>query len=101
MGGHFKLAIRHAVSLDKEFDAFSGTLVCTVPASGVSLREADLDGRLGWIFGAEGRGVSERAARRAKVKVTIPMAAGTESLNVAATAAICLYEAFSRPGARS
>jgi TrmH family RNA methyltransferase len=101
MGGHFKLAIRHAVSLDKEFDAFSGTLVCTVPASGVSLREADLDGRLGWIFGAEGRGVSERAARRAEVKVTIPMAAGTESLNVAATAAICLYEAFSRPGARS
>jgi TrmH family RNA methyltransferase len=56
---------------------------------------------LGWIFGAEGRGVSDELARRADVKVTIPMAAGTESLNVAATAAICLYAAFSRPGARS
>jgi TrmH family RNA methyltransferase len=101
MGGHFKLAIRQAVLLAKEFDAFSGTLVCTVPAYGVSLQEADLDGRLGWIFGAEGRGVSDELARRADVKVTIPMAAGTESLNVAATAAICLYAAFSRPGARS
>jgi len=30
--------------------------------------------------------------------VTIPMAAGTESLNVAAAAAICLYESFSRSG---
>jgi TrmH family RNA methyltransferase len=30
---------------------------------------------------------------RATVRVTIPMAAGSESLNVAAAAAICLYEA--------
>lgn len=101
MGGHFKLAVRQVASLDREFDAFGGTLVCTVPASGLSLRQADLRGRLGWILGAEGRGVSESAARHARLKVTIPMAAGTESLNVAAAAAICLYEAFSRPGARS
>jgi TrmH family RNA methyltransferase len=101
MGGHFKLAVRQVASLDKEFDAFDGTLLCTVPAKGLALRKADLRGRIGWIFGAEGSGISEELARRAEVKVTIPMAAGTESLNVAAAAAICLYEAFSRPGARS
>jgi len=30
--------------------------------------------------------------------VTIPMVPGTESLNVAAAAAICLYQSFSRSG---
>lgn len=96
MGGHFKLAIRQAPSLEKELQAFSGTLVCTVPANGIALREAELRGRLGWIFGAEGGGISETVARRARLKVTIPMAPATESLNVAAAAAICLYEAFGR-----
>jgi TrmH family RNA methyltransferase len=72
-----------------------------VPASGVSLRGADLRGRLGWIFGAEGRGLSEATLARVRLKLTIAMAPGAESLNVAAAAAICLYEAFSRPGARS
>jgi RNA methyltransferase, TrmH family len=65
------------------------------------LRESDLRGRLGWIFGAEGRGLSEATARRAHLRVTVPMARGTEPLNVAAAAAICFYEAFSRPGAGS
>jgi tRNA G18 (ribose-2'-O)-methylase SpoU len=32
----------------------------------------------------------------AKLKVTIPMAPGSESLNVAAAAAICLYEGARR-----
>ena len=50
-------------------------------------------------LGAEGSGLSEETLRRAKVKVTIPMAAGTESLNVAAAAAICLYQSFAVNGA--
>jgi len=42
--------------------------------------------------------LSDEAMRRADLKVTIPMTAGTESLNVAAAAAICLYQSFSRSG---
>ncbi|TAK82684.1 MAG: RNA methyltransferase [Betaproteobacteria bacterium] len=99
MGGHFKLAVRQVALLAKELEDFSGTVVCTVPENGISLRQAELRGRLGWVFGAEGRGLSEATMQRAKVKLTVPMAAGTESLNVAAVAAICLYEAFSRPAA--
>lgn len=96
MGGHFKLALRQAAELAKELDAFQGKLVCTVSTQGVALNKADLTGKLGWIFGAEGRGVSEPSAARASVKVSIPMAPGTESLNVAAAAAICLYASFVR-----
>jgi RNA methyltransferase, TrmH family len=98
MGGHFRLALRQVPELARDLDRFPGRLVCTVASGGEPLRESDLSGRLGWIFGAEGRGVSEALARRAALRVTIPMAAGTESLNVAAAAAICLYEGFSRPG---
>ena len=101
MGGHFKTAIQQVTDLEERLARFEGKLVCTVSHAGAGLRDADLRGRLGWIFGAEGGGVSESAARHARLEVTIPTAAGTESLNVAAAAAICLYEAFSRPGARS
>ena len=56
----------------------------------------DLSGRIAWVFGSEGKGVSPEVRRNAAVRVTIPTAPGTESLNVAAAAAICLCEAFSR-----
>jgi RNA methyltransferase, TrmH family len=98
MGGHFALSIRQA---DDLLGGFNGKLVCTVAQGGVDVREADLSGRLGWVFGSEGRGVSRAAQDKAALRVTISTAPATESLNVAAAAAICLYEAFSRPGGRS
>jgi TrmH family RNA methyltransferase len=101
MGGHFRLNLRSSGDLGAEMEQFEGTPVCTVPRGGVSLRQADLGGRLGWIFGAEGQGVSPALQERAALRITIPTAPGTESINVAAAAAICLYEAFSRPGAGS
>jgi TrmH family RNA methyltransferase len=96
MGGHFKLAIRQVHDLAKALAEFDGTLLCTVLAGGTPLPQAEWTGRLGWVFGAEGQGLSEDIARRAAERVRIPMQAGTESLNVAAAAAICLYEAFRR-----
>jgi len=94
MGGHFAIGIRQ---VDDLVAATSGTrLICTVVHGGRPLREADLSGA--WAFGAEGAGLSAELLARAAERVTIPMAGG-ESLNVAAAAAICLYEAFCRkPG---
>jgi len=97
MGGHFRVAIEAA--FEERLKAFKGTLACTVVRGGSALR--DIPSPVGWIFGGEGQGVSEAVARMAKLKVTIPMAAGMESLNVAAAAAICLYETASRRGAGS
>jgi RNA methyltransferase, TrmH family len=96
MGGHFKLAIRQVPDIAAELDRFGGKLLCTVLNGGTPLRQAELDGRLGWVFGSEGGGISEAVAKRASLSVTIPMAPRTESINVAAAAAICLYEAFAR-----
>jgi RNA methyltransferase, TrmH family len=96
MGGHFKLAVRQVADLEKALEGFKGTTVCTLSNGGTPLNRSELKGRLGWIFGAEGKGVSEAIARHAALKVTIPMEPGTQSINVAAAAAICLYEGFNQ-----
>lgn len=101
MGGHFALQVRTISSLEEELERFPGRLLCAVPRAGMSLGKADLDGPIGWIFGAEGKGVSAAAASHADLKITIPMTPGSESLNVAAAAAICFCEAFSRRAAGS
>jgi TrmH family RNA methyltransferase len=100
MGGHFTIGIRQVDDLGAAITAYGGRTICTVVHGGQHLREADLSGRIGWAFGAESAGLSAAILAHAAERVTIPMAGG-ESLNVAAAAAICLYEAFSRPGGGS
>ena len=92
MGGHFQVAIDSA--FDERLKAFKGTLACTMVRGGSAL--GDIPKPVGWIFGGEGQGVSAAVERLAKLRITIPMAPGTESLNVAAAAAICFYETFRR-----
>jgi len=101
MGGHFGLSIRQVSELGEAADAFAGKLVCTVSRAGQPLGAVDLSGQVGWIFGSEGRGVSEALQSRATARVSIPVAGQVESLNVAAAAAICFYEKLNRPAARS
>jgi TrmH family RNA methyltransferase len=101
MGGHFRLSVQQVPALDAAVEAYAGRLVCTVARDGQALRKADLSGPIGWIFGSEGAGVGADLAVRAAVRVTIPMTAGAESLNVAAAAAVCFYEKASRPGGKS
>lgn len=45
------------------------------------------------LVGNEGAGLPEEIERSADARVRVPMSAGTESLNVAAAAAVLLYEA--------
>ena len=53
----------------------------------------DLLGRpTAWLFGPESHGLSGEIAGHADHRVRIPMSGGAESLNVAAAAAICLYQ---------
>jgi TrmH family RNA methyltransferase len=57
-----------------------------------SLDDVDLAVPTAWLFGSEAHGLSAEVAAAADVRVKIPMAGGAESLNVAAAAAICLYQ---------
>jgi RNA methyltransferase, TrmH family len=58
----------------------------------VSLDDADLAAPTAWLFGPEAHGLSPDVAAAADVRVRIPMSGGAESLNIAAAAAICLYQ---------
>jgi RNA methyltransferase, TrmH family len=98
MGGHFAVGIRQMDDLAAAIAESGARLLCTVVHGGRPLREANLTGA--WAFGSEGAGLSAPLLELAAERVTIPMAGG-ESLNVAAAAAICLYEAFSRPAVGS
>lgn len=92
MGAQFALRIASSGDLSQAVKRFDGTLACTVPRDGLPLAKADLRGRIGWIFGGEGQGVSPALAGVATLMVSIPMPGSAESLNVAAAAAICFYE---------
>jgi tRNA G18 (ribose-2'-O)-methylase SpoU len=50
------------------------------------------DEKVAVLVGAEGPGLSDAALRAADVRVRIPMARGTDSLNVATAAALAFYE---------
>jgi len=95
-GGHFLVGIRQVDDLAAAVRRFKGRVLCATARAGLRLRDVVFAGETGWLFGGEGAGVSAGLEELAAASVAVPMAAGTESLNVAAAAAICLYEAFSR-----
>jgi len=92
MGAHFFLSIFEDVDPVEFGRAFNGTIVAMEPRAAASLYELDLSGPVAWMFGNEGAGLSEGAWRLATHRVRIPMPGSAESLNVAAAAAICLFE---------
>lgn len=99
-GAHFSMLLAEGADLKSALGEFGGKIICTVPRGGLPLADTDLSGRIGWLLGAEGQGVSSALAALATLRVSIPMNAATESLNVAAAAAICFHE-FSRRGPRA
>lgn len=95
MGAHFGLALAEGLSLaDLEPGGLPwvGTSLqgaCTLPA-------APLPPQAVWVFGHEGQGLGQEVLARCALTVRIPQPGGEESLNVAAAAAVCLYEALRR-----
>ena len=65
----------------------------TAPRDGTPLPSSDLRIACAIMLGGEGGGLSGEVMNAADARLTIPMRGGIESLNVAAAAAIVLYEA--------
>lgn len=91
-GAHFALEIREQVDLDSFLRGYSGLSVAAVAHDGVSLYELDCAGPTAWLFGNEGAGIAPALISLVRQRATIPLAPGSESLNVAAAAAVCLFE---------
>jgi len=95
-GAHFLTTLVEDVDLAAwvgTFHAAGGRVFAADVAAGTALYDADLRGRLAVVIGSEGSGLSENLLARVDQRITIPMAAGSESLNAAAAAAVVLFEA--------
>jgi TrmH family RNA methyltransferase len=68
-------------------------IVAAAPRGGRPIYDADLRGPTAILIGGEGPGLSPSQLAAADDRVVIPMQAPVESLNVAVTAALFVYEA--------
>ncbi len=92
MGAHFMTQIHEQCDLLALAHAFKGKVIATSHRAGASVFDADLGGEIALVFGNEGGGLSSALAQAAHAVVAIPMQGKVESLNIAAAAAICLFE---------
>ena len=93
MGAHFRIRISEAVDPEALGGALAGMWIGAVVRDAPSLWTCQLPGQaVGWAFGSEGAGLSAAVLERCALRVRIPMSRDAESLNVAAAAAVCLFE---------
>jgi RNA methyltransferase, TrmH family len=96
MGSALRVPIARC-STDEAVELIEGhglALIATDPRGGRSLFTCDLEGPLAIAIGAEGFGLPASIVERASLRVSIPMAPPVESLNVAVSTALVVYEAF-------
>ncbi|HZF78964.1 MAG TPA: RNA methyltransferase [Rubrivivax sp.] len=95
MGAHFGL--RLVEGLDEAALAILRVpLLATSSHADLALPDASLPDPCAWVLGHEGQGVSAGLLQACALQVRIPQPGGEESLNVAAAAAVCLYESARR-----
>jgi RNA methyltransferase, TrmH family len=92
MGAHFALRMYEGVDLSTIATRYEGSVFAAAGHGDVPYYEADLSGRVALIFGNEGAGISAVLRKAAHRTISIPMPGKAESLNVAAAAAVCLFE---------
>jgi TrmH family RNA methyltransferase len=91
MGAHFGLRLVEGVD-EATLGALAVPLFGTSSHAGQQLDAFALPWPCAWVFGHEGRGIAAAVASRCQAMLAIPQPGGGESLNVAAAAAVCLYE---------
>ena len=92
MGAQFALAIHEHANLQAIIAADPARVLATDLAATRSLYDAALPADCHFLFGNEGAGLPPELSQAAGLRVRIPMPGNAESLNVAASAAVCLFE---------
>jgi TrmH family RNA methyltransferase len=92
MGAHFSLQIHEHADLAALVRSASLPVLATSSHASEQIYDIDLAQPVAWLFGHEGQGVSADLLALASSRVAIPHLGAIESLNVAASAAVCLFE---------
>jgi TrmH family RNA methyltransferase len=91
MGAHFGLRLVEGLQAD-DLAALRVPLLATSSHAEAEAGRVRLPQPAAWVLGHEGQGVQPALLQRCAMTLRIPQPGGEESLNVAAAAAICLYE---------
>lgn len=94
-GALFSLPIARGIEVAEAITLLASEgfrVVATTAHEGTDYAVANLSGDVALFFGNEAAGLRAEVVARADEKVTIPMADGTESLNVAMTATVLSHE---------
>ena len=89
MGAHFGLRLIEGA---ESVQALTIPLVASSSHASQAIHEIALPWPCAWVMGHEGQGVSPALQSQCAMTLRIPQPGGEESLNVAAAAAVCLYE---------
>ncbi|HQS58591.1 MAG: rRNA methyltransferase [Gallionellales bacterium 35-53-114] len=92
MGGHFVLNLQEHADLPMVAREFGGSIFAASLSASTSLYASRLKGNTAFAIGNEGAGLTKELMELCQ-PVTIPMPGKVESLNAAAAAAVCLFEA--------
>jgi TrmH family RNA methyltransferase len=95
MGSTFRIPVAVG-SIDDALAAARGRkliVVASVAGEGTAVDRVDLTAPAVLFLGSEGAGLPDRVVAAADLRVAIPMKPGVDSLNVATTTAILLFEA--------
>jgi len=96
MGSSLRLPVVQRANLEEVVERLRAERIdvfATVPRNGTPLSECELRTPAALLLGGEGAGLNDDLVRAADGRLTIPMNAPVESLNVAIAAALVLYEA--------
>jgi TrmH family RNA methyltransferase len=91
MGAHFGLNLVEGVD-EAALAELKVPLLATSSHAAQAIHQVKLPWPSAWVLGHEGQGVSAVLLQRCEQALRIPQPGGEESLNVAAAAAVCLYE---------
>lgn len=92
MGAHFLLTVAENVNLATLIESSHVPVFATSSHATQRIYDVDLNRHVGWLFGHEGQGVADHLVALAAHQIAIPHLGPIESLNVAASAAICFFE---------
>jgi TrmH family RNA methyltransferase len=97
MGAHFGLQLIEGLAAE-DLQVLEVPLAATSSHADRTVGQAALPRPLAWVLGHEGQGVQPALLQRCALTLRIPQPGGEESLNVAAAAAVCFYEAARQAG---
>lgn len=92
MGAQFILAVVEGAALEEVARSFDGTVIAMVPGARQAIYDIEMAGKVAFIIGNEGAGLSALLSEEADILAGIPMSGWKESLNAAAAASVVLFE---------